>query len=386
MPVDAALFARETQDFASLLGWRHHYFEMKTSFFCGKFVFLQPQVSNLSQMKRILRIAVFALTALCGGLHDAVAQDVPAPLYRDPITDGAADPCLVYNPFEKAWWMLYTQRRANAETGDVAYCYGNAIGIAYSEDNGRTWRYRGTLDLDFERGHNTFWAPDVVLHNGVYHMFVSYIRGVSIHWSGTATMMHYTSKNLWDWKCEGPVKLPVDNVIDATLIQKPDGEWRMWYKWDSKSLYADSKDLFNWKGDTKPAVSDKPHEGAKAFRFKDSYWFVTDEWQGMGVYRSSDLEHWTKQPGLILDGPSRRADDGPSGSHGDVVVTGDKAYIFYFTHPGRRFHTADHHDNNGNIPYEMRRSSIQVAELDVVDGSLVVKDRNQPFTIFLPNK
>lgn len=337
-------------------------------------------------MKRILRIAVFALTALCGGLHDAVAQDVPAPLYRDPITDGAADPCLIYNPFEKAWWMLYTQRRANAETGDVAYCYGNAIGIAYSEDNGRTWRYRGTLDLDFERGHNTFWAPDVVLHNGVYHMFVSYIRGVSIHWSGTATMMHYTSKNLWDWKCEGPVKLPVDNVIDATLIQKADGEWRMWYKWDSKSLYADSKDLFNWKGDTKPAVSDKPHEGAKAFRFKDSYWFVTDEWQGMGVYKSSDLEHWTKQSGLILDGPSRRADDGPSGSHGDVVVTGDKAYIFYFTHPGRRFHTADHHDNNGNIPYDMRRSSIQVAELDVVDGSLVVKDRNQPFTIFLPNK
>ena len=66
-------------------------------------------------MKRILRIAVFALTALCGGLHDAVAQDVPAPLYRDPITDGAADPCLVYNPFEKAWWMLYTQRRANAD-------------------------------------------------------------------------------------------------------------------------------------------------------------------------------------------------------------------------------------------------------------------------------
>ncbi len=201
-------------------------------------------------MKRILRIAAFALTVLCGGFIDAVAQDVPAPLYRDPITDGAADPCLVYNPFEKAWWMLYTQRRANAETGDVAYCYGNSIGIAYSEDNGRTWRYRGTLDLDFERGHNTFWAPDVVLHNGVYHMFVSYIRGVSIHWSGTATMMHYTSKNLWDWKCEGPVKLPVDNVIDATLIQKADGEWRMWDKWDSKSLYADSKDPFNWKGDT----------------------------------------------------------------------------------------------------------------------------------------
>ncbi|MCD7931972.1 MAG: hypothetical protein LUH15_11795 [Tannerellaceae bacterium] len=80
------------------------------------------------------------------------SQEVPAPLYRDPITDGAADPALVYNPFEKAWRMLYTQRRANVETADVAYCYGNEIGIAYSEDNGRTWRYRGTLDLEFERG------------------------------------------------------------------------------------------------------------------------------------------------------------------------------------------------------------------------------------------
>lgn len=314
-----------------------------------------------------------------------VAQ-VSAPLYRDPITDGAADPCLVYNPFEDAWWMLYTQRRANSETADVAYCYGNEIAIAYSEDNGKTWRYRGTLDLEFERGKNTFWAPDVVLHDGVYHMFVSYIRGVANHWSGKATMMHYTSENLWDWKCEGAVQLPKEDVIDATLIQMPNGVWRMWYKWDSKSLYADSPDLFTWTGDDTPAVSDEPHEGAKAFRFKGSYWFVTDEWRGMAVYRSDDLLQWTKQPERILDTPSNRKDDYPSGSHGDVVVVGDKAYIFYFTHPGRRFHTKDFHDENGNIPYELRRSSIQVAELDVIDNELVVKDRDKPFDIYLPNK
>ena len=282
--------------------------------------------------------------------------------------------------------MLYTQRRANVETADVAYCYGNEIGIAYSEDNGKTWRYRGTLDLEFERGKNTFWAPDIVLHNGVYHMFVSYIRGVSNHWSGNAKMMHYTSTNLWDWKHEGEAKLPKDNVIDATLIQMPDKNWRMWYKWDSKSLYADSKDLFTWTGADVPAVSDRAHEGAKAFKFKDSYWFVTDEWQGMGVYKSNDLRNWTKQSELILSGPSSRRDDYPSGSHGDVVVTDESAYIFYFTHPGRRFHTKDFHDENGNIPYELRRSSIQVAELDVVEGELIVKDRNKPFDIFLPNK
>ncbi len=308
-----------------------------------------------------------------------------APLFRDPITDGAADPCVIYHPFEKSWWMLYTQRRANAETADVAYCYGNEIGIAYSEDNGKSWRYRGTLDLEFERGKNTFWAPDVVLHNGTYHMFISYIRGVSNHWSGNASMAHYTSSNLWDWSYEGMVKLPKEDVIDATLIQLPNGKWRMWYKWDSKSLFADSEDLFNWTGDSTPAVSDEPHEGAKAFRFKGSYWFITDEWRGMAVYKSDDLLNWKKQNNRILDTPSKRKDDTPSGSHGDVVVIQDKAYIFYFTHPGRESHTKDFSDENGNIPYTLRRSSIQVAELDVQEGNLIVKDRDKPFNIYLPD-
>ena len=200
-------------------------------------------------------------------------------------------------------------------------------------------------------------------------------------------MMHYTSPDLWNWTFEGPCELPKEDVIDATLIRKPDGEWRMWYKWDSKSLYADSPDLHSWHGTDKAAVSDKPHEGAKAFRFKDRYWFIVDEWAGMGVYSSDDLDNWVRQTDLILDTPSTRPDDAPSGSHGDVVVCGDRAYIFYFTHPGRRFHTRDTHDANGNIPYEMRRSSIQVAELDVTpDGRLVTLDRNQPVDINLPSK
>ncbi|WP_165042073.1 glycosyl hydrolase [Dysgonomonas sp. ZJ709] len=313
------------------------------------------------------------------------AQEQPdAPLFRDPITDGAADPCVIYNPMEKAWWMLYTQRRANSETADVAYCYGNEIGIAYSEDNGKSWRYRGSLNLEFERGKNTFWAPDVVLHNGVYHMFVSYIRGVANHWSGTARMAHYTSTNLWDWKYEGLAKLPKDDVIDATLIKLPNGDWRMWYKWDSKSLFADSKDLFTWTGDAKPAVTDEPHEGAKAFNFKGSYWLITDEWKGMGVYKSPDLLNWTKQEDRILSKESQRKDDYPRGNHGDVVVANDKAYIFYFTHPGRRYGNESLNEN-GNIPYEMRRSSIQVAELDIVNGELIVLDRDKPFSIYLPN-
>lgn len=93
----------------------------------------------------------------------------PAPLFRDPVTDGAADAVLICNREEKKWRMLYTQRRANVESPDVAYCYGNDIGIATAEDNGQTFVYRGTLNLEFEKGRNTFWAPDVVYQNGEYH-------------------------------------------------------------------------------------------------------------------------------------------------------------------------------------------------------------------------
>ena len=308
-----------------------------------------------------------------------------APLYRDPITDGAADPVLVYNREEESWWMLYTQRRANVETADVAYCYGNDIGIASSKDNGKTWVYRGTLDLEFERGKNTFWAPDVVYLNGTYHMFVAYIQGVRNHWGGHATLVHYTSQNLWDWKHEGYVDLDTKNVIDATLIQLPDGLWKMWYKSPEGggiTMSATSKDLFTWKTNKKPAIGGQAHEGPKAFWFKDSYWVVTDEWQGLRVYKSDDTEKWEKQD-LILDEASSRFMDGPKGAHGDVVVTGDKAYVIYFTHPGRKSHLEAPADEYGNIPLDLRRSVIQVRELIVENGKLI--DKADDFTFYLPN-
>lgn len=319
------------------------------------------------------------------GITGISADLAPAPLFRDPVTDGAADPCVVFNHEAKEWWMLYTQRRANSETAGVAYCYGNPIGVASSSDGGVTWVYRGTLDLDFEPGQNTFWAPDVVWDGENYHMYVSYIQGVRTNWGGKAVMMHYTSPDLWNWTFQGPCALPKEDVIDATLLRKPDGTWRMWYKWDSKTYHADSKNLAVWSGPDSPDISDHPHEGAKAFRFKDKYWIIVDEWHGMAVHSSDDLENWTRQETMLLDSPSQRRDDRPTGAHGDVVVAGDRAWIFYFTHPGREDHTRDYQDEMGNVPYELRRSSIQVAELEVTpEGILVTKDRNQPVDIALP--
>lgn len=312
------------------------------------------------------------------------SQTAPAPLFRDPVTDGAADPVVVWNRQEQSWWMLYTQRRAHSEAADVAYCHGCAIGVAASKDHGQTWVYRGVLKLDFEKGHNTFWAPDVVYADGVYHLYVSYLQGVRNHWGGEAHLLHYTSRDLWDWQFIGVLPLSSDRVIDATLIQMPGGVWRMWYKDEkqgSHTLWAESRDLTHWVVKAMPAIGDRAQEGAKVFYWKDYYWMITDEWHGMRVYRSEDAERWERQ-GLIVDRPSDRPDDRPSGAHGDVIVLGEKAYLFYFTHPGRKSHTEAPLDENGVLPYALRRSSIQVAPLVMESGTLKC-DRNCDFDFYL---
>ena len=85
-----------------------------------------------------------------------------APLFRDPIHDGPTDPTILWNPLEKRWWIVYTQRRANVEGAGVGWVHGTDLGVASSEDGGHSWLYRGTLNLEaVEPGRNTFWAPDM---------------------------------------------------------------------------------------------------------------------------------------------------------------------------------------------------------------------------------
>jgi len=86
---------------------------------------------------------------------------------------------------------------------------------------------------------------------------------------------------------------------------------------------------------------------------------------------------------VILNNASRRNEDTPSGAHADVVVVKDKAYIFYFTHPGRKTHMDSPMEPNGVVPYNLRRSSIQVAELKVNENKLVC-NRDEPFDFYLP--
>lgn len=311
-------------------------------------------------------------------------MDATQPLYRDPVTDGPTDPVLVWNRDLRQWWMFYTQRRATAPGPGVAWVHGSDIGIAVSEDGGATWLYTGTArGLAYEPGRNTYWAPEIFWAEGTYQMFVSYIRGVPDRWEGhRRAILHYTSANLLDWRLVGPVDLHSDKVIDAAVRRLPSGDYRMWFKDEARESHtysADSADLISWSKPV-PVITGAAHEGPNAFALGGWYWLIVDEWHGLAVYRSADLEDWRRQ-GLILDVFGKRAHDADYGRHADVVEAGDgeTAYIVYFTHPGLAA-AADPDD------YQARRSNIEAARLRVVDG-LLTCERDAPIPAhFLPNR
>ena len=115
--------------------------------------------------------------------------------------------------------------------------------------------------------------------------------------------------------------------------------------------YADSLDLNRWetKGN---AVTNLSGEGPKVIRWKGSFWLIADCWRnGMRAWKSDDCLTWKLQDARLL------------GSQGDVVVSGDRAWWFYF---------------GGG-----RRTAINVVELGVIDGKLIPGDPNQPSYIDL---
>lgn len=306
----------------------------------------------------------------------------PAPLFRDPIFDGPTDPTVIYNREEKSWWMIYTARRANVPCHDVSWVHGTDLGVASSTDNGQTWLYRGTLNLEaIEHGRNTFWAPEVLWHEGTYHMFVSYITGVPTNWNYVRRILHYTSANLWDWAYQGTLTLDSERVIDACVHPLPDG-WRMWYKDEndhSYTHYADSPDLYTWQHQG-IATCDQRQEGPNVFRLAGKYWMIADVWDGQAVYSSDDLTHWVRQAGTIMAGAGIRKEDTNRAHHADVLVVDDHAYIFYFVHPGQGKYEYDPELGS----HMVRRSSVQAAQLKVVDGQLV-SIRDEAFDFFLPD-
>lgn len=305
----------------------------------------------------------------------------PAPLFHDPLNNGAADAVAIWNRQEKCWWMFYTNRRANVPgLKGVSWVHGTDLGIAASRDGGCTWTYRGiTKGLDTKPGRNTWWAPEVIYDAGRYHMFVSFIEGTPSDWSGERHILHYTSANLLDWEFKSEVLLSSKRVIDACVQKLPGGGWRMWYKDEADKSHihaADSPDLNDWKVKG-PVLTNFGQEGPFVFKWKGDYWMITDSWRGQSVYRSADCETWTAQRRRILESPGKRPEDGVKGGHASVLVQGDEAYILYFVHYDRR---------PGKSEQEGRASALQVARLEVKGGELTC-DRDAPFAMeWMPEK
>jgi hypothetical protein len=319
------------------------------------------------------------------------------PLFRDPNYDGAADPTIIYNAADKKWYMFYTDRRANATElrGGVSWVHGTPIGIATSADGGASWQYLANATINYKDAvpEPTWWAPAVVEHNGLYHMYLTYVPGVFNDWGHPRTIIHLTSKDLltWDYQSTLPLGQPYtmsggvppsvegqvalshtySKVIDPGVLHLPDGTWRLWYKDEatgSSCDYADSSDLYTWTDHGKvPGLSDAGGEAPLPFHWHGHYWLmrdITGGKHGLALYRSDDALAWSRV-GTLLQAPGTGPDDTAVGHHPEVILSGDRAYLFYFTQFGRR-------------------TSIQVTELhyDAPTNTLTV-DRNSPTMINL---
>ncbi|MXN91495.1 family 43 glycosylhydrolase [Flavobacterium sp. Sd200] len=314
---------------------------------------------------------------------EGVKTPAPKPLFDDPVYHGAADPTIVWNKKAKKWWMFYTNRRAGDSTATgVTWVHGTDIGIAESAD-GVKWSYKGIANINYKPTKEyTYWAPAIVENKGLYHMYLTYVPGIFADWKHPRNIIHLTSKNLLDWKFESVVKLVTDKVIDACVYKLPDGTFRMWYnnEPDGKAVYyADSKDLYSWT-DKGKAITDMPGEGPVVFKWNDKYWMIVDNWKGLGVYSSENLLDWKRQEERLVELPGKGKDDQSIGGHADVIVSNNRAYLFYFTHPGRN-KTAP-----GTTEFEKRRSVIQVTELYYKDGKLSCDRDEACFIDLIPLK
>lgn len=282
----------------------------------------------------ILRSIALAagLLLLAGCAPEPADKLADSPLFVDPVYNGSTDPMVCYNPVTKTYYMYYTSRRSNVEgLGGIESVHGSPIGMAESKDGGATWEYIGDANIDYAPDENpTYWAPEVIWNEGIFHMYLTYVPGVFNDWNHPRDIVHLTSKDGINWTTQSVLDLAVRKVIDACVIQLPDGTWRLWYnnEPDGKSIYyADSPDLYNWTDKGKVPMQTNG-EGPNVFKWKGKYYMIIDEWKGLSAWTSEDLLSWTKLGGrYLIDG----RDGQKRGNHADVEVIGDRAYMFYFS-------------------------------------------------------
>ncbi len=81
------------------------------------------------------------------------------------------------------------------------------------------------------------------------------------------------------------------------------------------------------------------HEGPIVFIGKNKYWNIIDECNlgYVGLHCTNRTMRLTGTYNSTILTNRACPDDFDQGRHCDVVVIGDRAFIFYFTHPGRTY-------------------------------------------------
>ena len=255
-------------------------------------------------MKKILffAVALLCVTACQNREWPAIVMPENAQCFDDPVTNGAADPVLIWNHKSNQWVMYYTQRRANMPNPHgVDWAHGCSVGIATSPD-GSEWTYYGVCqgdkmlsNTDPEKRH-TWWAPDVFAdEKGLFHMFVTYVPNITTDWSGPRDIRHYTSEDGFNWDFQSVLPLEADRCIDP-CVKKIGDTWYMWYKNESVGGYtwmAKSPDLYTWEV-VGEAASDVAHEAPYVWEWDGKYWMIVDAWSHYRrIYTSKDgLTDW----------------------------------------------------------------------------------------------
>ena len=255
-------------------------------------------------MKRILifAVALFCVTACQNREWPAIVMPENAQCFDDPVTNGAADPVLIWNHKSNQWVMYYTQRRANMPNPQgVDWAHGCSVGIATSPD-GSEWTYYGVCqgdkmlsNTDPDKRH-TWWAPDVFTdEKGLFHMFVTYVPNITTDWSGPRDIRHYTSEDGFNWDFQSVLSLEADRCIDP-CVKKIGDTWYLWYKNESVGGYtwmAKSSDLYTWEV-VGEMTKDVAHEAPYVWEWDGKYWMIVDAWSHYRrIYVSEDgLSGW----------------------------------------------------------------------------------------------
>ncbi len=329
---------------------------------------------------------------------DAIdSLQVPSPLFIDPNYHGSCDPEIIFNDMDSLWYIYYTARRPAFENTWLK----TPVGVISSSDL-VNWQFRGYCHFDGEGGQpdedETFWAPAILLHDGILHMFVTYKpdtlpdRGA---WGGHGKIVHYQCPA--DDPVQGWVKvrdMHGDSLysIDAAAYSL-DQEFRIWFKARKSTerknqlLQFVSHDLRNWQPEpliesdvfNKSASGYGFEEAPFVFRWEKQYWLITDPHDGLLVYNSPDGRAWTLQGNILREGGQRYLDN-TMARHCSVAIHDGRAFLVYHVEPWRRYDLEKLPPSDRvpifQQPLTNRRSVLQMAEIKWQHGQLTC-DRNQ---------